>query len=64
MPKDTSSYDACVRTEIKHLLKKGYDRKKAIAAAMNICKDVQKKELEKNIIEKELELKKVNEHRL
>lgn len=58
MPIDTSSHEKCMSTEIEYLMKeKGYERKRAVAAAMSICKEVKKNELELEILKKMMEIR-------
>jgi len=68
MPIDTSSKEACVGAEIKHLRDKGYKQKQAIAAAYSICKGVKpgksKKELEVELLKAVIEKAKVEQEKL
>ncbi|MBD3407848.1 MAG: hypothetical protein GF411_17140 [Candidatus Lokiarchaeota archaeon] len=59
MPIDTSSKEKCMSAEIKHLIAKGYDRDRAIAAASEICKKVERNEVIEELLNIALELRKI-----
>lgn len=61
MPKDTSSRAKCESVEISHLIKKGYDRDRAVAAAKKICKDVKKNELISDLLSTTIKLKEMQD---
>ena len=50
MPIDTSSREKCISAEIAYLVGKGYAMDRARAAAINICKGVEKNEAEIEVI--------------